>query len=282
MSHQEQLNFLLTNRVPRHLLTRLMGWYSRIHSPMLTRVSIAIWKLFAPDLNLNESNKRSFDSLHECFTRELKPGSRIVDADSRIVTSPCDAIVGTCGKIDGQTVYQAKGFPYQIDELVADPRLLEPLLDGVYVTLRLKSSMYHRFHAPTDCSVSEVQYVSGDTWNVNPITLKRIEKLFCKNERAVVNLGLEPGRGQILLVPVAAILVASMRFHCLTQPLNLSHQGDNRLLCNANYKKGDEMGYFEHGSTIIVFASKHYQLSEHISQDRTLRMGEALLEFNPG
>ena len=76
--------------------------------------------------------------------------------------------------------------------------------------------MYHRFHAPVDCKVCTVTYISGDTWNVNPIALERIEKLYCKNERAVVEL--EPDTGSeheaILMVPVAAILVASMKFHC--------------------------------------------------------------------
>ena len=96
-----------------------------------------------------------------------------------------------------------------IAELVAAHR------DGRYVTLRLTSSMYHRFHAPHDCRVEQVTYISGDTWNVNPIALKRIERLFCKNERAV-----HPddacGDGQsVTLVAVAAILVASIRLHCL-------------------------------------------------------------------
>ena len=74
--------------------------------------------------------------------------------------------------------------------------------------------MYHRFHAPHDCTVQRVTYISGDTWNVNPIALRRIEKLFCKNERAVIEARL--GNGDLLtIVPVAAILVACIRLHCL-------------------------------------------------------------------
>ena len=81
--------------------------------------------------------------------------------------------------------------------------------DGVYVTLRLTSSMYHRFHAPHDGRVEHVTYLSGDTWNVNPMALARVERLFCRNERAVLRARLEVGGHSIALVPVAAILAAS-------------------------------------------------------------------------
>ena len=277
MTQHEQLNFLLTNRVPRRYLTRLMGWYSRIESRPLTRLSISVWKLFADDINLSEAKEKTFDSLHECFIRELKDGARTVDQDENIVTSPCDAIVGASGKIDGTTVYQAKGFPYELADLISDKSLQEKYRDGVYVTLRLKSSMYHRFHAPVDCEVKHVDYISGDTWNVNPIALKRIEKLYCKNERAVVELETGDSGKSILMVPVAAILVASMRFHCLKQDLDLKYQGPNRLTCDARYRKGEEMGYFQHGSTIIVFATDRYRLHEDVSKGHRIFMGQPLL-----
>ncbi|MGS0755768.1 hypothetical protein ACVBEH_14495 [Roseateles sp. GG27B] len=84
---QEDLNFLLTNRIPRTALTRLMGWFSQIRNRHVCRASIAIWKLFT-DLDLSDARKQQFDSLHDCFTRELLPGARTVDADVGISTSP--------------------------------------------------------------------------------------------------------------------------------------------------------------------------------------------------
>ncbi len=280
-TQQEQLNFLLTNRIPRRLLTRWMGWFSRIESPLLTRMSIAAWRLFASDLDLSEAKTQSYTSLHDCFIRELKAGARAIDQRDNIVVSPCDAIVGAHGRIEGGTVYQAKGFPYQLGDLIPDQSLQEKYRDGVFVTLRLKSSMYHRFHAPVDCRVHEVNYISGDTWNVNPIALKRIEKLYCKNERAVVPLELrdaaDSGRS-ITLVPVAAILVASMKFHCLKGDMDLRSRGSNHFHCQASYNKGDEMGYFQHGSTIILFATSHYDFCDAIQTGQRINMGEALLK----
>lgn len=277
LTRAEQVNFLLTNRIPRLLATRLIGWYSRIESPLLTRFSIAVWRLFDRELNFDEARENRFRSLQNCFIRELEPGARTVDSRADIVTSPCDAIVGAHGRIDGRRVYQAKGFPYQVEELIPDPDLVQRLSDGVYVTLRLKSSMYHRFHAPSDGRVSRVIYQSGDTWNVNPIALKRIEKLFCKNERAVVELELEPPGSCLVLVPVAAILVASMRFHCLDRDLDLDYRGPNRLTCEASYRKGEEMGYFQQGSTILLFASPGFDIHPSIAAGQHIRMGEPLL-----
>jgi hypothetical protein len=99
----------------------------------------------------------------------------------------------------------------------------------------------HRFHAPCDARVREVVYVSGDTWNVNPIALKRVERLYCKNERALLDLDLGRDAG-LLLVPVAAILVASIRLNCLAAPLKLTYRGPNRLPCDASLRQGRRDG----------------------------------------
>jgi phosphatidylserine decarboxylase len=277
LNNQEKLNFLLTNRIPRQLATQFIGWFSKIESPLLTRISIAIWSLFSEDLRLQDAKKTEFKTLQECFTRELKDGLRPIDSDIDTVISPCDAIVGEFGKIQGNTVLQAKGFPYDLNELIPDRLLCEHYNNGTFITLRLKSSMYHRFHAPVDCNVKQVNYISGDTWNVNPVALKRIEKLFCKNERATIQLNTNKDCGSITLVPVAAVLVACMKFNFLPQPLDLKYKGPNNILCNSSFKKGDEMGYFQHGSTIILFASEGYELVDEIDIGYRVNMGQALL-----
>ena len=237
-----------------------------------------MWRLFAHDLDLSEAKKQRFASLHDCFVRELRAGARTIDQRAGIVVSPCDAVVGAYGQIRGTQVFQAKGFPYDLEELLPDEDAVECFRDGVFVTLRLKSSMYHRFHAPVDCAVRRVVYFSGDTWNVNPIALKRIEKLFCKNERAFVELHQDDTDRHLAVVPVAAILVASMRFHCLSYPLNLGYRGANELTCEADYRRGDEMGYFEHGSTFLVFASRGYDIVRGVQSDSPIRVGQPLLK----
>jgi phosphatidylserine decarboxylase len=279
MSQQAQLNFLLTNRIPRRLTTQVMGWLSRIENPLLTRAMIRVWRLFADDLNLDEARKREFTSLQDCFTRELREGVRPIDRRTDVVISPCDAIVGEHGNISGTTVFQAKGFPYDLEDLIPDRQLRETFRDGKYITLRLKSSFYHRFHAPADCRVDTTTYISGDTWNVNPIALQRIEQLYCKNERAVIDLRTDNGDGRICLVAVAAILVASIKLRWLPATLDMHYAGPRTLRCNARFAKGDELGYFQHGSTIILFASHDYDFCEGIDSGTRVQMGQALLSF---
>ena len=196
-----------------------------------------------------------------------------------MLVSPCDAIVGACGEIEGTEVIQAKGFPYTLLDLLGDPELVQLYRDGRYVTLRLTSSMYHRFHAPHDGRVERVTYVSGDTWNTNPIALKRVERLFCKNERVVLRTRLDAGGHLITLVPVASILVASIRLHFLDVLLHLKHRGPNVIECDAPFRKGEEIGWFELGSTIIVFAPKGFALCEGVTDGQVIRIGQPLLRL---
>jgi len=275
---QENVNFLLTNRIPRRLATQFVGWLSQVEQPLVRDLSIGLWRLFS-DLDLSEAKKTHFRSMHDCFVRELKDGARPIDGRADVLVSPCDAIVGACGAIAGTRLYQAKGFPYALGELLPERDLVEAHRNGRYVTLRLTSSMYHRFHAPHDGRIEQVIYNSGDTWNVNPIALKRVERLFCKNERAVVQTKLAANGQPVTLVAVAAILVASIRLHCLDAPLNLQHRGPNVLPCNAAFRKGDELGWFEHGSTIIVFAPEGFALCDNVCEGARVRVGEPLMRL---
>jgi phosphatidylserine decarboxylase len=273
---QEDLNFLLTNRLPRRAATNFIGWFSKIEQPIVRGPSIALWRLFS-DVDLADAAKSQWTSLHDAFIRALKPGARTPDPDPDVLASPCDAIVGACGRIEGDRVYQIKGFPYHLSELLGDAGEAVPFRNGTYVTLRLTAGMYHRFHAPHDMSVDQVTYMSGDTWNVNPIALKRVEKLFCKNERAAIRGRLTDGGEPILLVAVAAILVACVRLTFLDTAKALREHGAGVMPVSASVTKGDEMGWFEHGSTIVMFVPPGFALAEGIETGAVIKAGQGLL-----
>jgi phosphatidylserine decarboxylase len=275
---QEDVNFLLTNRIPRRWLTRFMGWLSRVEQPWVCAACISLWRVFS-DLDLSEAKKTRFKSLHDCFTRELKDGSRPIETDPRVLASPCDALVGACGQVQDGSVLQAKGLAYPLSDLLNDDELARYYRGGMFATLRLTSSMYHRFHAPFDCRVEQVTYISGDTWNVNPIALRRVERLFCKNERAVIRCRLLPSDALLTLVPVAAILVASIRLKFLDLLLHLRYRGPEVIACDAHLRKGEEMGWFEHGSTIIVFAPAGASLCGPLREGERIQMGQALMRL---
>ena len=278
MSVRDELSFMLTNRVPRRWLTRLMGRLSAVEQPLVSSACIGLWKLFS-DLDLSEARKSHFTSLQDCFIRELKPGARPVVADSAMLVSPCDAIVGALGTIERGTLVQAKGRQYTLVELLTDAALAEVYEGGRFVTLRITPTMYHRFHAPYDLDVEHVTYVAGDAWNVYPIALQRVPRLFCRNERAVLRCRLAPSGTPIALVPVAAILVASIRLHCADVLLHLEYPGPNQIPCRARYSKGEEMGWFQHGSTIIALVPKGFESC--VEQGTRVRMGEPLFREAP-
>lgn len=274
---QEALNFVVTNRIPRRLLTRFMGWFSGIEQPLVRDLSIATWKAFAGDPELHEARKTRFTSLHDCFVRELKDGARPIDRTPDVLVSPCDGIVGAYGRIDGTRLFQVKGSDYTLEDLLVDPQLAARHRNGTFVTLRLTSAMYHRFHAPYDCAVDRIHHVAGDTWNVNPITLRRVARLFCRNERVVIPTHLRNSSEALTLVAVGAVLVASIQLTFLDIPLDGQYRGPARIACDAALGKGDEMGHFRHGSTIVVLASSGLVPAPGVRESRIIRMGTPLL-----
>jgi len=273
---QENVNFLLTNRIPRHALTRFMGWFSKIELPPVRAASIAAWKFFC-DVDLADAKERKFKSLHAAFIRELREGARTIDPDPRIIASPCDAIVGAFGTVERGMALQVKSAPYPLADLLGSTDQAEAMEGGWYVTLRLTAGMYHRFHAPHDLTVELLRYIAGDTWNVNPIALNRIERLFCKNERAPITVRLEASGHRLVLVPVAAVLVASIRLPWYDAAANVRSKGERTESLNHHFAKGEEMGWFEHGSTIIVIAPPTCRPVAALETGAQIRMGEALM-----
>ncbi len=276
LAGNDGLNYLFTNRIPRRSLTQFVGWLAKIEQPFVRDLSIAIWRQFS-DLDLSEARKSTFRSLHDCFIRALKEGARPIDLRTDILTSPCDAIIGANGRIVDGVVLQVKGSTYALEELVRDPELVATYRNGTYVTLRLTASMYHRFHAPHDCRVEQVRHIAGDAWNVNPPTLKRVSRVFCRNERAILRLSLNATRHRIALVPVAAILVAGLKLRFMDLPADRRHAQPWVRDCDIPLSKGQEMGWFEHGSTIIVLAPSEFVLAETVIEGHTIRMGEPLM-----
>jgi phosphatidylserine decarboxylase len=256
-----------------------MGWFSKLEHPVIRDMSIAVWRFFC-DVDLREARKTKFTSLHDCFIRELNEGSRPLDRDPSTLVSPCDAIVGACGAISGTELMQVKGSSYELEDLLQDRELAASYRDGSYVTLRLTAGMYHRFHAPCDCLVQQITHIWGDAWNVNPVALRRVERLYCKNERVVIRTALPTTDHLVTLVPVAAILVAGIRLRFLELIVDPRRYSSPPIQCRVVFRKGQEMGWFEHGSTVIVLAPEGFVVSANVHAGASIRMGEALMRLS--
>ena len=272
---QDDINFMLTNRIPRLFSSWLMGKISKIKHPLFAQPALWLGR-HCTDLSLHEANKQQFDSIHDCFTRALKPGARPIDRHAT-ATSPCDGILGAHGRVQNGQLLQIKGFPYHLEELLVDPGLATQFHGHQYLTIRITASMYHRMHAPHDGVIEQVDYIHGDTWNVNPVALKRVEKLFCRHERAVLSGKTSQG-DSFAIIPVAAILVAGIRLHCTDRVFTQHDRGPQRVSTSTPIKKGDELGWFEHGSTVVLLVPPHWKLLEHLKEGGRLMMGQPLFE----
>jgi phosphatidylserine decarboxylase len=276
----DRLNFLLTNRLPRRALSRLMGRLSAIEHPLVSRPALAAFRFFcAPDLS--EARATRFASLRDCFVRDLAPGRRPLDARPEMLASPSDGIVMATGRIEQGQLLQVKGSTYALAELLRDAEQAAALEGGCFATLRLTAGMYHRFHTPHDGRIVAISHVAGDAWNVNPPTLARVPGLYCRNERAALRIELARGGHILTLVAVAAVLVAGIRIRGVDMPADRDHPEPWRQTCDIPLAKGEEIGWFEHGSTIVVLAPRGIDLAPGLALGATIRMGEALMRL-PG
>lgn len=277
MSNNESLNFFVTNRIPRVMATLMMGKVSRIKSPLLTKAMIGVWGQFS-HLDTESTEERRYKSLRDFFTRGLKPNARPIDPQA-IWTSPSDGIAGASGTISNGQLLQIKGMPYALSDLLQNEGLARSLEGGQYLTIRLTSGMYHRFHAPCDLQLNKVTYISGDAFNVNPPTLKRIPYLFCRNERAVLHCTAQLPDGSttdFYIVAVAAVLVASIRLHALGCTFTLNYGGATERDCDYQATKGDELGWFEQGSTLVMLWPENANYKVKHLFGAHMKMGEAL------
>lgn len=276
------LNYLVTNRfIPRRAATRFVGWLSRVEQPLVRDLSIAAWRLFS-DLDLSEAKELWFKSLRDCFIRELRDGARPVDPDAATLVSPCDGIVIAAGRVTGGELLQVKGSRYPLAELLGgDDALADAHAGGLFATLRLTAAMYHRFHAPADLRLEGVRHLPGDAFNVNPPTLARVPRLYCRNERVVLRTRLAAGGQSVTLVPVAAVLVAGIRLRLGERVIDPRHGGPLPT-GGTDFRKGQEMGWFEHGSTIVILAPAPMALAGAIRPGAVLRMGQPLLTIGGG
>jgi phosphatidylserine decarboxylase len=275
----EWLHFKLTNMGPRRWTSVWMGHLSRIQSPFLTRVAIWIWNRF-DRLELEDAPRQTYGSIQACFTRSIRPETRPVNSSPDVLVSPCDAILGAHGRVEHGRLYQIKGKPYPLEDLIGQVSDHHPWHNGYFVTLRIKSNMYHRFHAPASGKLTQAWHRSGDAWNVNPVTLKRVDRLFCRNERACLTYELDSGEN-MAMVPVAAIWVAGIRVHALQDFAWHDTAEPIALPMPPVYAKGQEMGWFEHGSTIVMIVPRGYELVHGWKDGDRLKMGQALLRRLP-
>ncbi len=266
---------------PQHGLSRLMHRLSRSERPWLKQWLIdTLRKRYPIDLaEAAVSDPTRYPSLNAFFTRALKPGVRPLPRDERAWISPADGTVSQLGAIQAGKLIQAKGMYYTLNALLTPLCTdLTRFAHGHYATIYLAPHNYHRVHAPSNATLTEVIYVPGQLFSVNLLTADVVPNLFTRNERVIVR-GVADG-GEFALVMVGAMLVGSMTLKCY----DLSEIARQRQLFKiplepaVTVARGDEIGHFNMGSTVIlVHACPHHRWETTLASGAEIKMGQLLL-----
>jgi phosphatidylserine decarboxylase len=245
--------------MPKHFISRMVG---KLAAAKAGGVTTALIKLFIKQYKIDMSEAKYPDPAHyktfnEFFTRPLKEGIRPLAEEKDIIAHPVDGAISQLGDVvDGQII-QAKGHDYSLQALLGgNEDDTVPFLGGKFATIYLAPKDYHRIHMPIDGTLSKMIYVPGDLFSVNPLTAQNVPNLFARNERVVAIF--ETDIGPLAMVLVGATIVASIETiwaGTVTPPAgkdvfswNYPTKGDNAI----TLKKGEEMGRFKLGSTVIL------------------------------
>lgn len=275
---------------PKHAITRLVG---QLASAKLGAITTSIIRLFIKQYKIDmssalHSDPSYYDTFNDFFTRELKPDARPIAEENKCIVHPADACVSQFGTINEGEIIQAKGHSYSAQQLLGgDSELFQQFEDGHFATLYLSPKDYHRVHMPCDGTLRQVIYVPGELFSVNPLTAENIESLFARNERIVAIFDTE--FGPMAQVLVGATIVGSIETvwsGTMTPPRgntvyrwNYPAEGANSVVL----KKGEEMGRFKLGSTVInLFAKDSIRFDDSMSIGESTVMGTPYAHLNDG
>ena len=265
--------------LPKQALTVLAGKLASARAGGLT-TRVIRWFVGRYGVNMAEAANPDiarYPSFNEFFTRPLKPGARpLADAD---YICPVDGAISQFGRIERDQIFQAKGHSYSTHALVGGDRdLAIQFQDGEFATLYLSPRDYHRIHMPCDGRLTRMIYIPGDLFSVNPTTARGVPGLFARNERVVCVF--ENDAGPFVLTLVGATIVGSMATVWHGQ-VNPPRPGTIKEWDYAPgevvLKKGDEMGRFLLGSTVVMlFPKRRLRFTDAWAPTRPIRMGEAM------
>ena len=266
--------------LPKHAVSRLVGYLAAAEAGSLTTFLI---KAFIKRFNINMSEAAQEDpaqykTFNAFFTRKLKEGLRPVVAEQNAVALPVDGCVSQLGDIKHGRIIQAKRHDFSARELLGgDKDLSDQFQDGKFATIYLSPRDYHRIHMPLDGELQSMVYIPGDLFSVNPLTAQNVPNLFARNER--VSCVFKTPYGPMALVLVGATIVASIETvwsGTVTPPAGkMVKRWDFHGNEPITLKKGEEMGLFKLGSTVVcLFPPQMLKFAEHLQPGTPTRMGE--------
>ena len=270
------LHLLILKLLPKNIFSRFVGFLAS------RKISSIAKKWFAKryKINLEEAEKpiTEYKTLNDFFTRRLKKGCRKIaePENPKSVVSPVDGKIAQWGRIEEGRIIQAKDRYYNVQELLGDEKEAAPFKSGWFMTIYLSPTDYHRMHHYMDCSITGYRYIPGTLFPVNPFSVKHIESLFPINERLTTYYDVK-GR-QAAIVKVGATIVGKIKVTYSEAESNISKNGrDETFEKKLEVKKGDELGHFAMGSTVVLlFPEEGFKFIQNVPEDEKIQMGQIL------
>ena len=279
MNHRAELFVALQRLLPKHALSRLIAKAAESQRPWLKNALIER-AIASFDININEAESSDLDdykNFNSFFTRALKEGVRPIDGDAKAIVSPADGAVSQAGPINHQRIIQAKGSDYSASRLLGNSQQAKSYENGSFATIYLSPRDYHRVHIPAAGKLLSTRYIPGDLFSVNDQTAQALPNLFARNERLVCEF--ESEIGNFVVVFVGAMLVAGIEtvWGGYETPgpgaIRETDYSDRDL----NYTKGDEIGRFKFGSTVVMlFQEDKISWQDSLMPQTDIQMGEKI------
>ena len=285
MTFSEKIKIIFQYILPKHFVSVMAGHLANVKTPWFKNLFIT---KFAKAYNIDmtpavEPDLAKYACFNDFFTRAIKMETRPIDSDNNAFCSPVDGAMSQFGKIDGGKIIQAKYHHYSALELLGgDKALAEKFKDGEFCCIYLAPKDYHRIHMPCDGELISMSHVPGDLFSVNPLTAQNVPNLFARNER-VVNI-FDTKFGKMALVLVGATIVGSIETTWagnITPPSRKNIRTWNYNTREVSIKKGEEMGRFKLGSTVVLLMeNKNWQWDDAVSEEVDLLLGQKLITNN--
>ncbi|MBD9436313.1 phosphatidylserine decarboxylase [Pseudoxanthomonas sp. PXM03] len=270
----------LTYVLPHRFLSSLARRLAYSTSPGTSRWLIdTVTKKFNVDLDeAANPDPRSYPSFNAFFTRALKPGARVADADPRALLMPADGHISQCGPIEDGRIFQAKGQSFTAAELLGDAAAAEPFRNGLFATVYLSPRDYHRVHMPWTGTLRETVHVPGRLFSVGTDAVANVPRLFARNERLVCHF--DTDFGPMVSVMVGALLVSGVETVWSGEEIPAYGSAITRKDCRGKgvtLERFAEMARFNYGSTVIVLLPPGVaELAPELKAESPVRLGQAL------
>ncbi|WCK56399.1 archaetidylserine decarboxylase [Aneurinibacillus sp. Ricciae_BoGa-3] len=263
--------------LPQNQISALAGRITR--SPFSKRFIRLYVQKYGIDTSDIEKPVELYKNLNEFFTRKLVRDARPVDLDPNSIVSPVDGTVSQLGKVKDGSIIQAKGVYYTVEQLLGKEKA-HCFQNGTFITIYLSPRDYHRIHMPVSGKITSYHYIPGRLYPVNEIGVHHVPGLFTKNERLTSYITTD--FGQVALVKVGAFIVGSVQLS-YEHSVHHQHRGNELIRSldkHLEYKKGEEIGFFEFGSTVILlFEESIATIRQGLVEGSTIKMGEKIGEF---